>query len=186
MVWWKKSQPDPPEAMLAELGAIAGELTGLVEVLRENVPDLTMNRDRRPKPRDKVIMWIIGTVLGGVLPLFFTWLSHTEHGSFTFTELLSKGDLVVVSIVIMIAGLAELVLVRRRIEASKDLTTAILELACAVFIGAASYWYGGLLSDELSKIEGTSAGSIMGWSLAIYGAGALLSSRCVWLAAEAE
>jgi hypothetical protein len=96
-------------------------------------------------------------------------------------QVLSTGELYIVSIVVLIAGITEIVLLLRRIM--QDLTVALLILAGIIFVVLAAARYTGV-----SELAATASHphSIAFWSVGAFLISAIHSSICVGLAAGAR
>ena len=80
----------------------------------------------------RVVIWIIGVVLASLIP--FAWASQSSKpdvGGPSIYKLLGSGDLYLVSVIVLIAGLTEIVLLLRLLD---EFTVALLVLAAIFFV----------------------------------------------------
>jgi hypothetical protein len=91
-------------AQLAQLTAVVAEIAA-----RENAEgDVTTPIPTRVKLRTRVLVFAIFTGIFGLLPMFVVWVVGTFHGSgIGYTELVGKGELLLISAVIAGAAFGE-------------------------------------------------------------------------------
>jgi hypothetical protein len=137
-------------------------------------------RFERVTPWKHVVVWLVGVVTASLIPLLWTYLSNTPRSnSPSFYQILAKGDLFLISVVVLIAGITEIILLIKRIR--QDLTVALLIIGGFLFviIDAARYAGASTLTGNTANVPH----SIAYWSLAAFAVSAIHSSVCVWLAA---
>lgn len=96
--------------------------------------------------------------------------------------MLGKGDLYLISIVVLIAGVTEIALLLRKIR--QDMTMALLIIGGFLFILFDAARYAG--ASSLAEASQLSPHSVTYWSLAAFAISAIHSSICVGLAAGAR
>ena len=80
----------------------------------------------------RVVIWILGVVVASLIP--FAWASQSSKpnvGGPSVYQLLGSGDLYLVSVIVLIAGLTEIVLLMRQLD---EFTVALLVLAAIFFV----------------------------------------------------
>lgn len=155
--------------------------------LKVKYPSLQIQPKRRATPKQRVIIWTVGAVIAAILPLIATAVSAAANKQPTgFYQVTARGDLLIISAVLMIAGLAELVLLFWRMPEGKELQLALLPLGIVLYLVGDAFWYG-TVSSHLSKSEGPTGDSALAYgSLVMFIIAAAVSSYCVWLAGAGE
>jgi hypothetical protein len=70
--------------------------------LSDEHPELDIRVRKRPKPGSRVTVWLVGTVIAGLLPIGVTAVQAIDNNnSPSFYELLGRGDLLLISIVML-------------------------------------------------------------------------------------
>ncbi len=127
----------------------------------------------------RVVIWIIGVVLASLIP--FAWASQSskpgDRGPSMYI-LLGSGDLYLVSVIVLIAGLTEIVLLMRQLD---EFTVALLVLAAIFFVIIDAARYAG--ASAITTNANSPPHSIAYLSLVAFGLAAAHSSICVSLAA---
>jgi hypothetical protein len=137
----------------------------------------------RIEPWKHVVVWLVGVVIASLIP--FLWIfgsANPKNPSPGAYQLLGKGDLYLISVVVLIAGVTEIALLLRKIQ--HDMTMALLIIGGFLFIMFDAARYAGA-----SSLVGTlqpSPPSVTYWSLAAFAISAIHSSICVGLAAGAR
>jgi uncharacterized membrane protein len=141
-------------------------------------------------PRQHVTVWLVGVVLASLVPLlseFFQGLDRSSPPS--LYELLNRGDLLLISLVLTISGFTELVLVFNRIEQAQVMPVALILLGGVLLVAAEALWYGDLSSQFLNNNENLAsapAQAVTYGSLGLFVLSAFCSSACVKIAAGAR
>lgn len=156
----------PPEVASPEL-AVA-RLAGVAHDTKE------------ARPWQHVLVWLVGVVLASLMPILWaTQSSSPEAVTPSVYKLLGSGDLYLISVVVIIAGLTEIALLFRRIN--QVLTVALLVLAAILVVLIDAARYAG--ASSVAANAGAPPHSVTYWSLVAFGFSALHSSICVNLAA---
>jgi hypothetical protein len=136
------------------------------------------------KPWMHVLVWFVGTILAALIPFAWTAASNnpSDPGPSIYT-VLGAGDLYLVSIIILIAGLTEIVLLLRQIK--QPLIVALLVLSAPILIVLYAAWYAGA-SSVAAASHAAPPHSVAYLSLTAFALAAVHSSLCVLLAAVAE
>lgn len=151
--------------------------------LKVKYPELEIRPKRRATPKQRVIIWITGAVIAALLPLAAIAVSAHPFG---FYEVTAKGDLLVISAVLMIAGLAELVLLFWRMPDGKELHIALIPLGIVLYLAGDAFWYG-LVSSQTPKLgEPAGTATLAYGSTAMFAVAAIITSYCVWLSGSGE
>lgn len=140
---------------------------------------------QKAKPWKRVAVWFVGVVLAALIPFVWVYqITAPADSNPSIYKLLGSGDLYLVSVIVIFAGLTEIALLFRRLGEKHDLNVALLVLGgiFAVLICAARYAGASTAADA-----GHSApNSVAYWSLLAFAFAAAHSSLCVILAAGAE
>ncbi|WP_042413031.1 hypothetical protein [Streptacidiphilus anmyonensis] len=135
------------------------------------------------KPITKVWFWLGGVVTFSLLPMFWGYLSGS--GDTGFYSIFGKGDLFLLSTVLLAAGLTEIALIVKAIDNKGLLGTLILGALLLVVVDVARY---STVAQEASNPAHMEAlpHSIAWASLIMYLLAALHSTTCVYLGAKTE
>jgi hypothetical protein len=139
----------------------------------------------RVNPWKRVVVWFLGVIIAALIP--FVWVSQSSRpgdGGPNIYQLLGSGELYLVSIIVLIAGLTEIVLLFSRIK--YNLTVAIIVLSAFIFAYLFTARYAGASSVADASLASSSSHSVTYLSLAAFAISALHSSICVLLAAGVE
>lgn len=155
--------------------------------LKEKYPQLQIQKKQRATPKQRVIIWLTGSVIAALLPLAAIAVSAAaDKEPYGFYEITAKGDLLVISAVLMIAGLAELVLLFWRMPDGKELHVALMPLGIVLYLAGDAFWYG-IVSSRLPISSDPTGSPVLAYgSTAIFIIAAVVSSYCVWLAGTGE
>ena len=140
---------------------------------------------RKAGPWKHVAVWFVGVLAAALVP--FGWVYESvspDKSNPSLYKLLGSGDLYLVSVIVIFAGLTEIALLFRKLGEKNDLNVALLVLGgiFAVLVCAARYAGASTAADA-----GHSApNSVAYWSLLAFAFAAVHSSICVILAAGAE
>ena len=144
--------------------------------------DLPVTVTQKIDPWKCVLVWFIGVVFASLMPFLRRYASSKpgSNGPSVY-QMLGAGELYIIAIVVLIAGVTEIVLLLRRIQ--QALTVALLILGAILFsiLDAARYTGASELSPNAQPIH-----SVAFWSLGAFAVSALHSSICVGLAAGAR
>lgn len=155
--------------------------------LKTKYPELEIRPKRRATPKQRVIIWITGAVIAALLPLAAIGVSEAvNHRPSGFYEMTAKGDLLVISAVLMIAGLAELVLLFWRMPDGKELHVALIPLGIVLYLAGDAFWYGLVSSRAPTSGEPAGNAALAYGSTVMFFVAALITSYCVWLAGSGE
>jgi hypothetical protein len=130
------------------------------------------------KPWKHVTIWLIGVVIASLAPLLWAYVSPKSAPPSIY-QVLGKGDLFLISVVLLIAGITEIILLTKRI--SQDFTVALLIIGgflIAIFDAAK---YAG--ASAASAGPAAPPNSVTYWAIAAFVVSTIHSSVCVWLAA---
>lgn len=135
-------------------------------------------------PLQHVVVWLVGVVVASLLPFLVLYFHGIDTSSPPgMFELLSRGDLLIISLVFTIAGLAELALVFNRIHQEQLLAAALLVIGGTLLITTEALWYSDITAQLLRGGKVTSIHAVAFGSLALFGVSTFCSSICVRLAA---
>lgn len=137
----------------------------------------------RIKPWKHVVVWLVGVVIASLIPFLWVFASANPKGPSPGTyQLLGKGDLYLISVVVLIAGVTEIALLLSKIQ--RDMTMALLIIGGFLFILFDAARYAG--ASSLVETSQPFPHSVAYWSLAAFAISATHSSICVGLAAGAR
>jgi hypothetical protein len=142
--------------------------------------------DRKTNPWKHVIVWFVGVIVAALLP--FIWASQSGkpgEGSPSIYKIFGAGDLYLISVIVLIAGLTEIALLFRRIRHDVTLALLVLSAFLFAFLFTARYAGASSIADAASN-SWSPPHSIAYLSLAAFVISALHSSICVLLAAGVE
>lgn len=135
------------------------------------------------EPWKHVVVWLVGVVIASLIP--FLWVfgsANPRNPAPGAYQLLGTGDLYLISIVVLIAGVTEIALLLRKIR--QDMTMALLIIGGFLFILFDAARYAG--ASSLVGALQPSPHSVTYWSLVAFVLSAIHSSICVGLAAGAR
>jgi hypothetical protein len=101
-------------------------------------------------------------------------------------ELLSRGDLLLIALVLTIGGFTELALVFNKIEQAQVLPVALVLLGGVLLVAAEALWYGDLSAQLLNKQTSAPVHIVTYGSLVFFGLSVFCSTVCVRIAAGAR
>jgi hypothetical protein len=152
--------------------------------------DITQGKSRAPRtetvpegrhiePWKHVAVWSVGVILASLIPIGWAYESG-RPGAITpsIYQLLETGELYPISIVLVIAGIAEIVLLFRWIKHS--MTVALLVLSALIVVTIDCARYAGASALPVNYISPPHSTTYV--SIALFCFSALHSSICVWLA----
>jgi hypothetical protein len=132
-----------------------------------------------PKPWKHVLVWIVGVVLASLAPFLWLYLANKPNSNPpSIYQMLDAGELYIIAIVVLIAGVTEIALLLRQIR--QGLTVAMLMIGGLIFILVDAARYAG--ASELTANTHIPH-SVAFWSAGAFIVSAVHSSICVWLAA---
>ena len=98
---------------------MANDVVETINALRKQYPEISIRIRQVPTQWNHVWVWVVASVLAGLLPIVIQgWHAVRDDQAVTFIRLLGDGELLLIAVVLMIAGLGELVLVIRDVESS--------------------------------------------------------------------
>jgi hypothetical protein len=163
------------------------QLAETLAQLTHDHPGLEIRVRQKASPRDRVLVWLLGSVVAGVFPIVFTFFHGLDsRHTLGFYQLLGKGDLLLIAIVLSVAGVAELVLDIRKMSNEQNLWVALLLLGNTLTVVADALWFGDLSSLTLEGKSGNPGAAVTYGSIALFVIAALSSSSCVWLSARVD
>lgn len=137
-------------------------------------------------PLKRVSLWLGGVVVGSLIPFFWGFISGAHGEGNWFYTAFGRGDLFLLSIVLIVAGFIEIAPRIRFIGTDMTLTLLILGAVPLIMVGIARY---GTAEEKLSK-DGLRAEDMphsVSWiSLGLYLFAALHSTVCVYKGAKSE
>jgi hypothetical protein len=158
-----------------------------IAALQVIYPSLKIQAKSRATPKQRVIIWLAGAVIAALLPLIATAIyTAANKQPLGFYQVTAKGELLIISAVLMIAGLAELVLLFWRMPAGKELQLALLPLGIVLYLVGVAFWYGAVSSHLPTSKAPTGDWGLAYGSSAMFVIAAAVSSYCVWLAGAGE
>jgi hypothetical protein len=139
---------------------------------------------KKPKPSDRVWVWLAAAAFAALLPLLFTEV--TASWRLGFYEITANGDLFVISAVLLIAGLGELTVFFWRPPEGGVRQVALSALGMTILVALDCYYYGSASSN--TAVSGKPAGSqlIAYGSLAMFAAAAMLTAFTAWKIGDSE
>jgi hypothetical protein len=160
---------------------------GEIADLQRKHPELEIKRKRKATPRQRVIIWIICSVIAALLPIIAVVVSIAINKQLLgFYQVTAKGDLLVIGAVLMVAGLAELFPILWRMPTGKEMNVVLIVIGMIFFVIADACWYGIILSRLPASGQPPGSGGVAYGSLAMYAVAAVLTSYCVRLSGGAE
>ena len=150
-------------------------------------PDLTIRKRKKATPFQHVIVWFLGSVLAGCIPILATVLYGLAVSKpVGFYEALGKGDLLLIALVLSLAGLSDLVLKIHDVRPG-PIWPALLVVGTVLLVAGDALWFGDLSSAVLhSGTESPGTGGVAYGSIGVFTLAAVFSTLSVWLAAGAE
>jgi hypothetical protein len=136
----------------------------------------------RVTPWKHVVIWVVGVIIASLIPFLWTYASNQPNdASPNVYQVLGHGDLYLIAIIVLIAGITEIVLLLRKIE--KDMAVALLIIGGFLFVLLDAGRFAGA-----SAMASSSAipHSVTYWSIVAFIVSAVHSSICVGLAAGAR
>jgi hypothetical protein len=153
-----------------------------------SVPVVT--RIEHATPRQHVLVWLIGVLFASLTPLLLPYFHGIDlNNTPSMQDLIGRGDLLLISLVLTIAGIAELIPSIRNISAGQLTPVAAILLGGLLAIVAEAFWYADISAEFLSvqKTPTEHVSSVItSGSLILFGASALCSVACVFYAAQAD
>jgi energy-converting hydrogenase Eha subunit C len=144
----------------------------------------TIGLPKHATPAQHVVVWLIGVVLASLIPFLFIYLHGVDKGGTPgLAELLSRGDLLLIALVICIAGITEQVLILNRIEQRRLMGLALLLLGCILLIVAEAFWYADITASVLDGRRVIESDFVAVGSTMLFLASAFTSSMSVKIAA---
>ncbi len=157
---------------------------GLVAAI---APEKTIKVTQHATPRQHVIVWLVGAVLASLLPFLFLYVHGLDKNRPPgIYELLGRGDLLLISLVVTIGGITEVVLVLNKIDQRQMLPVALYLLGGVLAVVAEAAWYADITARLLDGQPATVPEPVTAGSLILFGLSALCSSACVRVAAGAR
>lgn len=129
-----------------------------------------------------VAVWFVGVILASLLPII--WAAQSAQPASpapSINELLGRGDLYLISVILLIAGITEIILSLRLIP--QTLVVAMLILGGFLLVTVDAARYAGASSVPET---GSTAASVTHWSLALFVISVVHSSICVGLEATVK
>lgn len=150
-------------------------------------PELEIRARHATTPRQRVVVWIVGSVLAALLPIVIAGVHGLDSSAVSgFYDLLGRGELLLIAITIAIAGVAELSLTLRQVKTNQTLWVALLLLGNLLLVASAALWYGDLTSAEAANHVEQAAVGVTWGSTGVFAGAAVFSSICVWIAAGVD
>ncbi|SRR5258708_37861207 len=147
-------------------------------------------RIEHASPRQHVLVWFIGVIFASLTPLLLQYFHGIDLNSTpNMQALLGRGDLLLISLVLTIAGIAELIPSIRNISAGQLTPVAAILLGGLLAIVAEAFWYADISAEFLSAHKTATlhvTTVITNGSLVLFAASALCSMACVFYAALAD
>ena len=141
-------------------------------------------------PRQHVLVWVIGVLFASLTPLLLPYFHGIDLSTTpNMQDLLGRGDLLLISLVLTIAGIAELIPSIRNISAGQLTPVAAIFLGGLLAIVAEAFWYADISAEFLSVHKNPKShvmSVITIGSLILFGASALCSTACVYYATLAD
>lgn len=142
--------------------------------------------ETRPTQRDRIVIWLVGTVIASLIPFLAVLFHGIDRRQIpSLTDVLGRGDLLVISVVVTIGGASEILPVIRRVAPEKFRLLSLAYLGCFLSIVAEAIWYADVTATILDG-GSPSANLVTGGSLLFFALSAACSSVCVAIAAGAE
>jgi hypothetical protein len=172
--------------LAARMGDVGVRFQG-IQVEADGVHKTEIRIVERPTPRQHLVVWLVGVVLASLVPFLFLYFHGIDRGGPpSIFELLSRGDLLLISLVVTIAGITELVLVLNRIRQDQIMPVALVLLGGVLVVVAEAFWYADLSAQLLDGQKATSSHAVAFGSLLLFSLSAFCSSVSVTLSAGAR
>lgn len=140
-------------------------------------------------PREHVKMWLLGVVVASLVPFLFL-IFHGIDGNHlpSLYELLSRGDLLVISLVVTVGGMAELALalVFSRIHSKRASSAAYFLIGSVLVVIGEAAWYADITATLLAGKAVQDTRSVCLGSLALFVASVICGGKCVSFSAGAR
>lgn len=134
-------------------------------------------------PWKHVVVWSVGVVFASLIPIGWAYESSNPSAyTPSIYRLLASGELYLVSIVVLIAGITEIALLLRQIEQS--LLVALLVLSAIIIVTIDAARYAGASALPVNILSPPHSTTYVSGALFVFSA--LHSSTCVRLAAGAR
>ena len=133
-----------------------------------------------PSVRQHVKMWILGVVVASLVPFLFL-IFHGIDGDHLpgIYELLSRGDLLVISLVVTVGGMADLALVFSRVDPSQVATAAYFLIGSVLVVIGEAAWYADITATLLAGKTVHDLRSVCLGSLALFAFSIFCGGKCV-------
>lgn len=120
--------------------------------VRERGSALLARRVGHPSPELHALVWMLGVVVASLLPFFSVFIQGLDRGMVpSLPELLGRGELLVIAIVVTIGGIAELLLVVNRIPQATFSSVIFLLLGGILLIVSEALWYADIGATLLTQ-----------------------------------
>jgi hypothetical protein len=140
---------------------------------------ITVNK---PEPWMHITVWFVGVILASLVPIIWAEQSaQPANPAPNINEILGHGDLYLISVILLIAGITEIILSLRLIPQTLVVAMLILGGFLLVTVDAARYAGASSVSET-----GSTAASVTHWSLALFVISVVHSSICVGLEATVK
>lgn len=183
MRWWGGSKPpdkgenSPNVVMKVHTPGSAG-----AGVVSEQTVAAHVQVVEHAGPWKHVLVWFIGVIVASLMPFLWLYLSNKPNNSPpSVWQMLGEGELYIIAIVVLIAGVTEIILLLRQIRQATTVALLILGAILFVIVDAAKYAGASELSPTAPPLH-----SVTFWSIGAFVISALHSSICVGLAAGAR
>ncbi len=131
------------------------------------------------KPWKHIVVWVAGVIIASLIPFIWIYADPTPgRGAPNIYEVLGRGDLYLIAIIVLIAGVTEIALILRHMK--KDLTVALLLIGGFLLVLVDAARYANASSIPINTVP---SHSVLYWSLGAFLLSATHSSICVGLAA---
>lgn len=135
-------------------------------------------------PSQYVIIWLVGVLLASLIPLLFLYFHGLDKNKPpSVFDLLGDGNLLLISLVVTIAGIAELAITINNIGHAQLMQVALILLGAVLAVAAEALWYADVSAQLLNGQKITSTHVVTYGSLLLFILSAFCSSMCVKLAA---
>lgn len=137
-----------------------------------------------PSPGQRACVWLFAVVVASLLPFVSVFLRGLDRdGIPSFPELVGRGDLLVIAIIITIGGVAELLLVMGKMPQRRSVGGIFLVLGAVLLVAGEAFWYADIGATLLTQPKLAQENIVAFGSTGLFVASAFCGVTCVYISA---